>query len=213
MERLIIAITGASGVIYGIRVLEALRASTRAQSTAAGERAIESHLILSPSAARTIMEETGREVGEIKALADVVHPFRDIGASLSSGSYRTLGMLVAPCSIKTLSGIANSYDDNLIVRAADVCLKERRRVVLLLRETPLHLGHIELMRRATEIGAVVMPPAPAFYHRPKTIDDIVDQTVGRALDLFGLDLGLVKRWTESEEARELTAAEGDEDPG
>lgn len=213
MERLIIAITGASGVIYGIRVLEALRASTRAQGTAAGERAIESHLILSPSAARTIMEETGREVGEIKALADVVHPFRDIGASLSSGSYRTLGMLVAPCSIKTLSGIANSYDDNLIVRAADVCLKERRRVVLLLRETPLHLGHIELMRRATEIGAVVMPPAPAFYHRPKTIDDIVDQTIGRALDLFGLDLGLVKRWTESEEARELTAAEGDEDPG
>ena len=150
---------------------------------------------MSPSALYTIAEETDTPMSEIKALADSFHNFNDIGASLASGSYQTLGMLIAPCSVKTLSGIANSYDDNLIIRSADVCLKERRPVVLLLRETPLHAGHIDLMARATRAGAIVMPPVPAFYHRPETIDDIVNQTVGRALDLFGLESDLVKRWT------------------
>ncbi len=184
LDRLIVAITGASGAIYGIRALQAL----------ARLDGVESHLIVSAAGTQTIVEETDHSVSEVKALAGVVHNDNDIGASLSSGSFPTLGMLVAPCSIKTLSGIANSYNDNLVARAADVCLKERRRVVLLLRETPLHEGHIELMARASRNGAIIMPPVPAFYHRPKTIDDIVDQTIGRALDLFGLDSGIVKRW-------------------
>ena len=202
MERLIVSITGASGAIYGIRTLEVLHRNKR----------VETHLVISPSGTRTIGAETSYTAADVKALANVVHPYKDIGASLSSGSYRTLGMLVAPCSIKTLSGIANSYDNNLIVRAADVCLKERRRVVLLLRETPLHRGHVELILKATNIGAIVMPPVPAFYHRPKTIAQIVDQTVGRALDLFGIDAGIVKRWTETEETQGSTAAaNGEED--
>lgn len=191
LQRLIVAITGASGTIYGIRALEALAAIPN----------LERHLIVSPSGARTMTEETGKTPADVKALADVVHSYKDIGAALSSGSFKTLGMLVAPCSVRTLSGIANCNDENLIVRAADVCLKERRRVVLLLRETPLHRGHIDLMLRATDIGAIVMPPVPAFYHRPKTIDELVNQTVGRALDLFDLDSGLVKRWTEEAGAR------------
>jgi 4-hydroxy-3-polyprenylbenzoate decarboxylase len=184
LQRLIIAITGASGVIYGVRALEALR----------GASDIEIHLILSPSAALTAGEELDMSADAIKGLADVVYPYKDIGASLSSGSFRTAGMLIAPCSIKTLSGIANSYNDNLIVRTADVCLKERRRVVLLLRETPLHRGHLDLALRATDNGAIVMPPVPAFYHKPQSIDDIVNQTVGRALDLFDIDAGIVRRW-------------------
>lgn len=184
MQRLIIAITGASGAIYGVRTLEALRAAPD----------IETHLILSPSAALTASEELDMTAEAIKALADVVHPYKDIGASLSSGSFRTAGMLIAPCSIKTLSGIANSYNDNLIVRTADVCLKERRRVVLLLRETPLHRGHLDLALRATDNGAIIMPPVPAFYHRPESIDDLVNQTVGRALDLFDIEAGIVSRW-------------------
>ncbi len=167
-----------------MRALEALRQAAD----------LESHLILSPAAAQTIAAETDYSVSDVKALASVVHNYKDIGASLSSGSFRTLGMLIAPCSVKTLGGLVNSYDDNLVVRAADVCLKERRRVVLLLRETPLHLGHIELMERATRIGAIVMPPVPAFYHRPRSVVELVDQTVGRAFDLFDLDLGLVRRW-------------------
>lgn len=187
MQRLIVAITGASGVIYGIRALEVLR-------TLAG---IESHLILSPSASRTIAEETDHHPDEVRALADVNYRFKDIGASLSSGSYKTMGMLVAPCSIKTLSGIAHCYNDELIVRSADVCLKERRPVVLMLRETPFHAGHIALMEQANRNGAIIMPPVPAFYHRPKTLDDVIDQTVGRALDLFGIEAGLVKRWREA----------------
>ena len=185
-KRLIIALTGASGAIYGIRALQALQAADD----------IETHLVISPSAQCTIAEETDMAVDDIKALADQVHSFKDIGASLSSGSYQTLGMLIAPCSVKTLSGIANCYDDNLIVRAADVCLKERRKVVALLRETPLHLGHLKIMEQATLNGAIIMPPVPAFYHRPTTIDGIVNQTVGRALDLFDLDVNLVERWKE-----------------
>ena len=183
-RRLIVAITGASGAVYGVKALELLRRLG----------GIETHLILTASGARTLAEETDVSAAQVRELADVVHSARDIGASIASGSFRTLGMLVAPCSIKTLSGIAHSYDDELVVRAADVCLKERRRVVLLLRETPLHAGHIALMDQATRNGAVIMPPVPAFYSRPQTVDDIVTQTVGRALDLFDLDAPGITRW-------------------
>jgi len=187
MKRLIVAITGASGVIYGIRALEVLR----------GVPGLESHLILTPSGARTIVEETAYTVDKVRKLAHHEYNYQDIGAAVSSGSFKTAGMLVAPCSVKSLSGIANCYNDELVVRAADVCLKERRRVVLLFRETPLHAGHIALMDQATRNGAIVMPPVPAFYSRPKTIDELVMQTVGRALDLFDIDAKVVKRWTES----------------
>ncbi|MFG1190082.1 UbiX family flavin prenyltransferase [Xanthobacter flavus] len=184
MKRLVVAITGASGAIYGIRALQLLR-----------ERGgVETHLVLSASGARTVIAETDFTPDAVRALAHHVHNPKDIGASVSSGSFVTEGMLVAPCSIKTLSGIAHCYNDELVVRAADVCLKERRRVVLLLRETPLHAGHVELMAQATRNGAILMPPVPAFYHRPTSILDIVDQTVARALDLFGLDLPTTKRW-------------------
>ena len=183
-RRLIVAITGASGAIYGVRALEMLRARGDVQT----------HLILSASGARTLTEETDFSLAQVKELADHVHHARDIGAAIASGSFTTLGMLVAPCSVKTLSGIAHCYDDELVVRAADVCLKERRRVVLLFRETPLHAGHIALMDQATRNGAILMPPVPAFYHRPTTIAEVVDQTVARALDLFGLEVPGVKRW-------------------
>jgi 4-hydroxy-3-polyprenylbenzoate decarboxylase len=155
---------------------------------------IETHLILTASGARTLVEETDHSVAQVRDLADCVHSAKDIGATLSSGSFKTLGMLVAPCSVKTLSGIAHCYNDELVVRAADVCLKERRRVVLLLRETPLHAGHIALMAQATHNGAILMPPVPAFYSRPATVQDVVDQTVGRALDLFELDAPGTHRW-------------------
>ena len=157
---------------------------------------VETHLVMTKGARATIGYELDLTIPEIQALADVVHPESNLGASISSGSFQTLGMVVAPCSIKALSGIAHSFDDNLVIRAADVVLKERRRLVLLVRETPLHAGHLRLMAQASENGAIVMPPVPAFYHRPATVDDIVDQTVGRALDLFGLDTG-VRRWTGS----------------
>jgi 4-hydroxy-3-polyprenylbenzoate decarboxylase len=191
-KRLIVAITGASGAIYGIRALEILRTQPQ----------IETHVVLSPAAARTIVEETEHTVDAVRALADKLYNHKDIGAAIASGSFRTDGMLVAPCSVKTLSGIAHSFGDELVVRAADVCLKERRRVVLLFRETPLHAGHIELMAQATRNGAVVMPPVPGFYSRPRSIDDVVTQTVGRALDLFGIDARVVKRWQDSEPAAE-----------
>ncbi len=188
MKRLIVAITGASGVIYGIRALEILRSI----------KDIESHVILSPSAARTMAEETDYTIDTVRKLADVLYNYKDIGAAISSGSFKTEGMLVAPCSVKTLSGIANSFNEELIVRAADVCLKERRRVVLMFRETPLHAGHIRLMEQATLNGAIVMPPVPGFYSRPKTIDEMVTQSVGRALDLLGIEAGVVKRWKDSD---------------
>lgn len=187
MQRLIVALSGASGAIYGIRTLQAL----------AGNPDIETHLVISPSARRTITEETDTTVAEVEAMADVVHRHTDIGASLASGSFMTMGMVVAPCSIKSLAEIANSYGSNLLTRAADVCLKERRRVVLLVRETPLHLGHLELMAQVTRIGAVVMPPVPAFYNRPQTVADIVDHTIGRLLDHFSIPHALVKRWKDS----------------
>jgi 4-hydroxy-3-polyprenylbenzoate decarboxylase len=186
MRRLIIGLSGASGAIYGIRALEALKDVPD----------IETHLVLSPSAKRTIIEETDWKVAAVEALADVVHAHADIGAAVASGSFITAGMIVAPCSIKTLSDIANSHNDNLLARAADVCLKERRRLVLLLRETPLHLGHIELMARACRYGAVLLPPVPAFYTRPQTLDDIVNHTVGKALDQFDIPHTLLKRWKE-----------------
>lgn len=188
MRRIIVGISGASGAIYGIRTLEALQ----------NVPDLEVHLIMSPSAGQTVVDETDWKLADVKAMAHVVHNPKDIGASLSSGSFRTDGMIVAPCSVKTLSGIVNSYDDNLLTRAADVCLKEARRVVLLVRETPMHLGHIDLMRRAAQYGAIVMPPVPAFYHRPKTLDDVINQTVGKALDLFNIGHTLFKRWKETE---------------
>lgn len=202
-RRLIIAITGASGAIYGVRALQLLRELG----------GVETHLILTASGARTLIEETDYSAADVRALADQVHNARDIGATVSSGSFRTLGMLVAPCSIKTLSGIAHCYNDELVVRAADVCLKERRRVVLLLRETPLHAGHITLMDQATRNGAIIMPPVPAFYQRPATVQDIVDQTVGRALDLFDLDLPAVKRWDGGQRGRTRPEGTGETEEG
>jgi 4-hydroxy-3-polyprenylbenzoate decarboxylase len=184
MRRLIVAITGASGAVYGIRALEILRAIDD----------VETHVILTPAGLRTIVEETEFKAEQVRKLADRIYDHRDIGAAISSGSFQTIGMLIAPCSVRTLSGIANSYDSELTARAADVCLKERRRVVLLFREAPLHTGHIELMAQATRNGAIIMPPVPAFYTHPKTIEEIVDQTVGRALDLFGIETEIVKRW-------------------
>jgi 4-hydroxy-3-polyprenylbenzoate decarboxylase len=185
VRRIIIAITGASGAVYGIRALELLR----------GIPDVETHLVMTKAARATIGYETDRSVAEVRALADVVHSENDLGASISSGSFRTAGMLVAPCSVKTLSGIASSYDESLVVRAADVVLKERRRLVLLLRETPLHAGHLRLMSDVTASGAIVMPPVPAFYTRPASVADIVDHTVGRALDLLDVDTDAVQRWT------------------
>ena len=187
MRRVIIAITGASGVIYGIRALELLRQIDD----------VESHAIITPSAYRTALAEVEYTPDQIKLLADQLYNHKDIGAAISSGSFQTNGMLVAPCSIKTLSAIANCFNEELTARAADVCLKERRRVVLMLRETPFHAGHIKLMDQATQAGAIVMPPVPGFYTRPKTLDDIIDQTVGRALDLLDIHLPNVKRWTGS----------------
>lgn len=184
MKRVIVAITGASGAIYGIRALELLREVAD----------VETHVILTASANRTIAHETKFRSEDVKALADHSHHPRDIGAAVSSGSFVTNGMLVAPCSVKTLSGIANCYNDELVVRAADVCLKERRRVVLLLRETPLHAGHIDLMARATNSGAIIMPPVPAFYALPQSLEDVVDQTVSRALELLDVTIPGIKRW-------------------
>ncbi|MFQ5425595.1 MAG: UbiX family flavin prenyltransferase [Gaiellales bacterium] len=184
--RLIVGISGSSGPIYGVRLLEVLHQYC-------GE--IESHLILTGGARTTIEYELGREPGEVEQLASVVHEEGNVGASIASGSFLTDGMVVAPCSIKTLSAIATSYNDSLISRAADVCLKERRKLVLLVRETPLHLGHLRLMAQATEAGAVILPPTPAFYHRPQSIADIVDQTIVKVLDQFGLYVDdLMERW-------------------
>ena len=187
MRRIIIGISGASGAVYGIRALQALKDAPD----------IETHLVLSPSAKRTILEETNWTMAAVEALADVVHSHRDIGAAIASGSFQTMGMLVAPCSIKSLSGIVNSYGDNLLTRAADVCLKERRRLVLLVRETPLHLGHIELLGRACQYGAVILPPVPAFYNHPEGIEDIVNHSVGKALDQFEIAHRLFRRWKET----------------
>ncbi|WP_435133692.1 UbiX family flavin prenyltransferase [Plesiomonas shigelloides] len=184
--RLIVGISGASGAQYGIRLLQVLQPLAQ----------IETHLIISQAARRTIALETDFSLREVTPLADVYHDVRDIAASVSSGSFRTAGMVILPCSVKTLSGIVHSYADDLLVRAADVVLKERRTLVLGVRETPLHLGHLRLMTQAAELGAVIMPPVPAFYHRPQTLDDIIDQTVNRVLDQFAIELpqDLFRRW-------------------
>lgn len=183
--RIVIGISGASGIVYGIRALETLR-----------RLEIETHLVMTASAELTLAYETRLKLAEVHALASHVHKAGDVGAAIASGSFRTLGMLVAPCSIRSLSEIAYGQTTGLLTRAADVALKERRRLVLMVRETPLHLGHIRAMAAATEAGAIVAPPVPAFYGAPRTIDDIVDHTVGRCLDLFGIDAGIVKRWGE-----------------
>lgn len=178
MKRLIVGISGASGAIYGVRLLQVLRDVTD----------IETHLVMSQAARQTLSLETDFSLREVQALADVTHDARDIAASISSGSFQTLGMVILPCSIKTLSGIVHSYTDGLLTRAADVVLKERRPLVLCVRETPLHLGHLRLMTQAAEIGAVIMPPVPAFYHRPQSLDDVINQTVNRVLDQFAITL-------------------------
>ena len=184
MKQLIIGMSGASGSIYGIRLLQVLKTVDE----------VETHLVMSPYAKQIIEIETSYSVKYVEQLADVVHGIRDQASSISSGSYRTDGMIIAPCSIKTLSAIANSYADNLLVRAADVTLKEQRKLVLMPRETPLHAGHCKLLYEAAQLGAVISPPIPAFYDEPVTIDDQVNHSVGRVLDQFGLDLGIVKRW-------------------
>ncbi len=183
-RRIIIGISGASGSIYGIRLLELLR----------DVPGVETHLVLSSAGKLTLALETGRKVAEVLALAHQVHDERDIGASIASGSFRTAGMVVAPCSMRTLSAIVHSLSDNLLTRAADVVLKEQRRLVLMPRESPLHLGHCKLLVQAAELGALIVPPMPAFYAQPQTLQDIVDHSVGRVLDLFDIDSGLVKRW-------------------
>jgi flavin prenyltransferase len=182
-QRLIVAISGASGVIYGVRTLERLR-----------EIGIETHLVMTRAAKITLSHETDLKVADVEALASVVHPADDVGASISSGSFRTLGMIVAPCSIRSLSEIASGVTSGLLARAADVVLKERRRLVLLVREAPLHGGHLKSMLAATEMGAIIVPPVPAFYFRPKSLAEVIDQTVGRSLDLFGLEVQGVRRW-------------------
>jgi len=185
-KRLIVGISGASGIVYGVRTLEALRAL-----------GMETHLVMTRSAQVTLAHELSMKVADINALATYVHRIDDLAASIASGSFQTMGMIVAPCSIKCLSEIAMGATSTLLTRAGDVVLKERRRLVLMVRETPLHLGHLRSMAAVTEMGAIVMPPVPAFYAEPKTIDDIVNHTVGRALDLFGFDTGLSVRWGET----------------
>lgn len=180
---LIVGISGASGAIYGLRMLEVLRKAD-----------VPTHLIVSRSAVQTLKEECGASIETARALASQIYPNSDIGAAVSSGSFKTRGMIIIPCAIRTLSNIAYGATDNLLSRAADVQLKERRRVVLVVRETPLHAGHLRTMLMATESGAIIMPPVPAFYHHPQTLDDIINQTVGRALDLFDIDPAIVKRW-------------------
>lgn len=186
MKRLIIGISGASGAIYGVRLLQVLQQVSE----------VETHLVMSPAARQTLSLETDYTLREVQALADVVHDVRDIAASISSGSFKTLGMAILPCSMKTLSGIVHSYSDSLLTRAADVVLKEQRKLVLGVRETPLHIGHLRMMTTAAELGAVIMPPVPAFYHRPQSIMELVDQTVNRVVDQFDITLpqDLFTRW-------------------
>jgi 4-hydroxy-3-polyprenylbenzoate decarboxylase len=199
MKRLIIGISGATGVIYGIRMLQVLK-----------ETEIETHLILTKAAKKTIHLETEFEVEYVESLADNVYDVENIGGAVASGSFVTEGMIVIPCSIKSLSAIANSFNDNLLVRAADVTLKEGRRLVLMVRETPLHKGHLQLMLRAADMGAVIFPPVPAFYHAPKTIEGIIDHTIGKILDIFKIEHRLCKRWDmeDGNKAMELLTMEG-----
>ena len=195
-QRLVVGISGASGSIYGIRLLEVLREVPR----------LETHLVVSRAAKRTLVEETEYSVRDVERLATRVYDDRDIGAALASGSFRTAGMVIAPCSIKTLSALATSHTDTLMARAGDDTLKEGRPLVVVVRETPLHVGHLRQMLALAEMGAVILPPVPAFYHRPKTIRDLVDHTVGRVLDRVGIPHGLVTEWTGTVPATEDPAA-------
>jgi len=188
--RLIIGISGASGAIYGIRLLETLREQDD----------VETHLVMSSTGRMNIQIETDWKIKDVESLADVVHRNNDVGAMIASGSFQSDGMIVAPCSMKTLSAIVNSYADNLLCRAADVMLKERKQLILVPRESPLHSGHCRLLYQAAKMGIAIAPPMPAFYNRPQSVDDIVNHTVGRLLDLLGLDSGLVKRWEGVSEA-------------
>jgi 4-hydroxy-3-polyprenylbenzoate decarboxylase len=185
-KRIIIGIAGASGVIYGVRMLSLIK-----------ERDFETHLIISEAGKKNIEIETSYKASEVAAMADYTYDNRDVGAALASGSFLTGGMAVAPCTIKTLSGIANSYTNNLLVRAADVTLKEKRKLVLVVRETPLHKGHLRLMTMAADMGAHILPPVPSFYNQPKTIDDIIDQTIGKIFDYLGIEHNLFRRWGEN----------------
>jgi 4-hydroxy-3-polyprenylbenzoate decarboxylase len=189
-RRLIVGISGASGVVYGVRLLQLLRNS-----------GVESHLVMTRSAEVTFAHETALKIADVKALADVHHRIDDMAASISSGSFRTAGMIVAPCSMRSMSEIATGVTTTLLTRAADVTLKERRRLVLMVRETPLHTGHLRTMTALSEMGAIIAPPVPAFYSKPDTLDDMLDHTVGRALDLFDIDVGVVNRWGERAERR------------
>jgi 4-hydroxy-3-polyprenylbenzoate decarboxylase len=186
-QRLIIGISGASGIVYGIRLLQLLRNTP-----------VETHLVMTRAAEIALAHESACKVAEVRALADVCYGINDIGAAISSGSYRTAGMIVAPCSIRSMSEIASGVTSTLLTRAADVTLKERRRLVLMVRETPLHTGHLRTMLALSEMGAIVAPPVPAFYAGPASIAEMVDQTVGRVLDLFDLDVGVVRRWRDGE---------------
>ena len=183
MRRIIVGITGATGVIYGIRLLEALKNAE-----------VETHLILSDARKKNILIETDYAIGDVERLASQVHDVENLASSISSGSFKTDGMVIVPCTVKTLSGVAHSYNDNLIVRAADVVLKERRRLILVVRETPLHKGHLELMSRVADLGGIILPPIPAFYHSPRTIDDLLDHTTGKILDLLEIENSLFARW-------------------
>ena len=183
MKSIVVGITGASGVIYGVRILEVL-----------SKLGVETHLIITQTGLRNLEIETNYTKNQLESMASHVYDEEDLSAGLASGSFKVDGMVVAPCSVKTLSAIANSYSSNLLVRTADVTLKERRRLVLLVRETPLHEGHLELMTRVTRAGGIIMPPVPAFYHHPKTIEDIINQTIGKVLDLFSIDAKLFRRW-------------------
>ncbi len=183
MKRLIVGISGATGAIYGIRLLEVLAKSN-----------VDTHLVITEAAQNTILMETDWKVEKVKSLAKVTYDIQDVGANIASGSFESEGMVVIPCSIKSLSAITNSFNVNLLIRAADVAIKEKRRLVLVVRETPLHKGHLTLMMNLADMGVIILPPIPAFYHHPKTIDDLVNHTVGKVLDLFGIDHHLFERW-------------------
>ena len=189
-KRIVVGISGASGVTYGVRMLDVLR-----------ETDFETHLIISNAGRLNIKIETSYKPAEVEAMADFVYDHKDMAASLASGSYLTEGMVVVPCTIKSLSGIANSYNENLLVRTADVTLKEKRKLVLVVRETPLHVGHLRLMTQAAEMGAHILPPVPSFYHQPETIEDIIDQTIGKVLDFMGIEHDLFKRWGENKQIK------------
>lgn len=186
MRKIVVGISGATGVVYGVRMLKALF-----------ENGVETHLVITSSAIRNMLIETEYTMADLDPFASTIYDVDDVGAAIASGSFQIDGMVIAPCSIKTLSAVANSFNYNLLIRAADVNLKERRKLILLVRETPFHEGHLDLMMRVTRMGGIIMPPVPAFYHMPKTIEDVIDQSVGKVLDLFGIDASLFRRWGSS----------------